>query len=105
MGGSVYVWNLNKQQANVLYGHKAQVTSITFDEYSNLIATSSHDSNVKIWDLRASNNQAVYTYTGHDDIVKDVSISPDGKWVGSGGADGDLKIWEITTGKSITNIP
>jgi len=89
----------------VLQGHKAQISSIAYDEYSNLIATSSYDSNVKVWDLRASSNQAIFTFTGHNDTVRDISISPDGKWVGSGGGDGDIKIWEISTGKSITNIP
>jgi len=59
------------------------------------------DSNVKIWDLRASNNQAMYTFTGHNDVVRDLAISPDGKWVSSGGADGDIKVWEINTGKII----
>jgi len=91
----------DKQQANILTGHKQQITSIVYDEFSNLIATSSMDSNVKIWDLRASNNQAMYTFTGHNDVVRDLAISPDGKWVSSGGADGDIKVWEINTGKII----
>ena len=44
------------------------------------------------------------TFTGHNDIVRDLSISPDGRWVASGGADGDSKIWEIDTGKIINTI-
>lgn len=89
----------------MLQGHKSQISSIAYDEYSNLIATASHDSNVKVWDLRAANNQAIYTFTEHPDVVKDLSISPDGKWIGSGGGDGVIKIWEISTGKMINNIP
>ena len=86
-------------------GHKSQITSIAYDEYSNLIATASHDTTVKVWDLRASNNQAIVTFTGHTDIVKDLSISPDGRWVASGGADGEAKLWEIDTGKIVNTIP
>jgi len=39
------------------------------------------------------------TYTGHSDIVSDVAISPDGKWVASAGRGQHVKIWEIDTGK------
>ena len=55
--------------------------------------------------MRAANNQAIYTFTEHGGVVKDLSISPDGKWIGSGGGDGIIKIWEISTGKMIKNIP
>ena len=34
----------------------------------------------------------------------DCSISPDGRWVASGGADGIVKIWELDTGKIIKNL-
>jgi WD40 repeat protein len=43
-----------------------------------MIASASVDSNVKIWDLRASNSQAIFTYQEHADTVRDVAISPDG---------------------------
>ena len=70
-----------------------------------MIATASADSNVKIWDLRASNSQAIYTYQEHTDTVRDLAISPDGQWVASGGVDGKLKIWEITTGRAVYELP
>lgn len=63
-----------------------------------MIATSSKDHTVKIWDLRQRNNQAVFTFAEHTSEVKDVAISPDGRWVASGGIDGSLKIWEISSG-------
>jgi WD40 repeat protein len=61
-GGSVYAWNLQSQKANILKGHKTAITSIAYEKQSNIIATASVDSNVKIWDLRASNSQAIFTY-------------------------------------------
>jgi WD40 repeat protein len=56
------VWSLSKVQANVLSGHKTAITSIAYEEQSNLIATASKDSNVKIWDVRASTSQAIFTF-------------------------------------------
>lgn len=103
-GGSVYVWSLGKVQANVLQGHKTAITSIVYEESSNMIATASKDSNVKIWDLRTSNRQAVFTFEQHTDTVRDIAISPDGRWIASGGVEGSLKIWEMDTGKIVKEL-
>ena len=70
-----------------------------------MIATASKDSNVKIWDIRASTSQAVYTFQQHTDIVRDIAISPDGRWIASGGVGGSLKIWEMDTGKIVKELP
>ena len=56
---------------------------------------------MKIWDARASNSKAIFSFDKHTEAVKDISISPDGRWVASGGADGIVKIWELDTGKII----
>lgn len=81
------------------------ITSIALEEQSNLIATSSLDSTVRVWDLRAGSSSSIYTFQGHTDAVKDVAISPDGAWVASGGVDGSLKVWEITSGKIVEELP
>ena len=70
-----------------------------------MIATASKDSNVKIWDIRASTSQAVFTFQQHTDIVRDIAISPDGRWIASGGVGGSLKIWEMDTGKIVKELP
>ena len=69
-----------------------------------MIATSSADSNVKIWDLRASNRSAIITFEQHQGSVRDCAISPDGRWIASGGVDGIVKIWEVDTGKVVQDI-
>ena len=61
-GGTVYVWNLGTQSATQLKGHKTGITSIALEEQSNLIATSSLDSTVRIWDLRAGSSSSIYTF-------------------------------------------
>ena len=56
---------------------------------------------MKIWDARASNTRAIFSFDQHTEAVKDCSISPDGRWVASGGSDGIVKVWELDTGKII----
>ena len=67
--------------------------------------TSSDDATVKIWDARAINTNAIFTFSKHTAPVKDCAISPDGRWVASGGVDGLVKIWELDTGKIIEELP
>ena len=99
--GDVYVWDLSSQQANVLSGHSGKISSITHEDQQSILVTSGEDSKVKIWDARASNTEAIFTFSKHTAPVKDCAISPDGRWVASGGADGIVKIWELDTGKII----
>jgi len=37
-------------------------------------------------------------------VVKDVAVSPDGKWISSCSAEGTVKIWELDTGKIIKDL-
>lgn len=38
-------------------------------------------------------------------MVKDVAVSPDGRWIASGGIGGVVKIWELDTGKVVYELP
>lgn len=38
-------------------------------------------------------------------MVRDIAISPDGRWIASGGVGGSLKIWEMDTGKIVKELP
>ena len=78
---------------------------MAYEETEKILATASADANVKVWDLRASTSQPILNFQQHRDVVKDVAISPDGRWVASGGADGELKIWELTTGRIVQDLP
>ena len=39
---------------------------------------------------------------GHVDVVTTVAVSPDGRWLASGGEDGTLRIWNVATGQAVT---
>jgi len=51
-----------------------------------------------------SANQNVMTFKEHSGAVTCAQLSPDSKWVGSGGTEGAVKIWDLSTGKVLGNF-
>ncbi|PNS19793.1 hypothetical protein CAC42_7760 [Sphaceloma murrayae] len=43
-------------------------------------------------------------YRGHDGRVRSVCIDPSGLYVGSGGDDGTVRVWEILTGRQLWSV-
>ncbi|XP_076592054.1 katanin p80 WD40 repeat-containing subunit B1 isoform X2 [Chaetodon auriga] len=83
-------------------GHKANITSLGFHPFGDFLASSSMDTNIKLWDVRRKGY--VFRYTGHTQAVRSVAFSPDGKWLASASDDGTVKLWDLIQGKTITEF-
>jgi guanine nucleotide-binding protein subunit beta-2-like 1 protein len=89
-----------------LSGHGDWVTSLaTTTEDPNLLLSSSRDKSVIVWHLTHSNTDAEYGYArralrGHSHFVSDVVISSDGQFALSASWDSELRLWDISTGKT-----
>lgn len=94
-----------------MQGHTDMVTAIaTPIDNSDTIVTSSRDKSILLWTLtkdaaNASIDPATATYgvprrrlTGHSHFVEDVVLSSDGQFALSGSWDGDLRLWDLSTG-------
>ena len=44
------------------------------------------------------------TFREHTGTINSIKMSPDGKWVATGSADGSLRIWDVTADKVIANF-
>lgn len=76
---------------NRLEGHTDWVSSISFSPDEQMIASSSADNKIMLWD-----GQGVYikTLSGHDDKIYRVTFNPhDGQTLASASADQTVKIW------------
>ena len=49
-------------------------------------------------ELKPFPNAMCLQFIGHTGAVRSVSISPDGQYLASGGADGTVRLWEVDTG-------
>ena len=60
-----------------------------------MIATSSQDKQIKLWDSKDLSLKA--TLTGHKKGVWDIQFNPAEQVIVSASGDNDLKIWNLTT--------
>ncbi|KAG2599884.1 hypothetical protein PVAP13_5KG500500 [Panicum virgatum] len=97
--------------AGVMRGHNDVVTAIAAPiDNSPFIVSSSRDKSLLVWDLSnpvqaAGDGTTTADYgvpfrrlTGHSHFVQDVVLSSDGQFALSGSWDGELRLWDLSTG-------
>jgi hypothetical protein len=80
-------------------GHGDEVFKIVAAPKDTMLATSSADKTVRLWD--AANLTAGKTLSGLTDYVYAVAFSADGTMVAGGGYDGMVAVWKVADGTMI----
>jgi len=98
------MWDLStKKEIAKFQGHLTKCTCLCSDTISsNILVTGSEDTKAKVWDLRTQKN--TLTFREHSGIINTISLSPDARWAATGGDDGALKIWDVSSGKVLSNF-
>lgn len=76
-------------------GHTKAINALRFHHAYSLLASSSDDTAIKLWDY--DTGKIDRTLKGHTSVVNDISFSPDGKLLASCSADLTIKVWDIET--------
>ena len=92
------------KQTKTLPGHAKAVFRLAHhpDVKNPLLASCSADMTVRLWNPVAGT--ALKTMPGFTDMVYAVAISPDGKLVAGGAANGEVRIFDTTTGNPVSNF-
>ncbi|MBT6154080.1 MAG: protein kinase [Planctomycetaceae bacterium] len=90
-GREIFVLEGHKPATNGTYN--GSVSSITFSPNGKLLATTSDDRTIKLWDL--STGREVETLAAHTAAVNCAAFSPDGKLLASGSADRRIILWDV----------
>jgi WD40 repeat protein len=85
-----------------LQGHSGGIWSIAFSPDGHLLASSSEDHTVKLWDT--SSDQCLKTLRGHSNRVTSVAFSTQGTTLASGSDDQTVKLWDTSSGQCLKTM-
>jgi U3 small nucleolar RNA-associated protein 13 len=79
-----------------VHAHEKDINAVKFAPNEKLLATSSQDRSIKIWD--ASSLSCVMQLAGHKRGVWDIAFNPVEKLIASASGDNTIKVWNLDDG-------
>ncbi|ODV90297.1 hypothetical protein CANCADRAFT_25391 [Tortispora caseinolytica NRRL Y-17796] len=111
LDNSVRIWDANTgllvERLEAPGGHLNSVYSVAFAPNGKDLVSASLDKTIKYWELQSARGLSTHqggvctrTFTGHNDFVLSVALTPDGHWVFSGSKDRCVQFWDPVTGQN-----
>lgn len=101
-GGQARIWGLDGSPTGELVGHEAAISVIRISLDGSTAITASSDKTVRVWDLPARRQLAVLGTHRKQVLALDLDAARDRVW--SGGHDGWLNAWRLSTGELETRL-
>ncbi len=102
--GLIRFWNATTgEHKRTIKDHYGRIRGVEFSRDGSLLASwsfSYEDKMIRLWNVATGRN--TQTLTGHNNLIESVAFSPKGETLISGGQDGTILIWDVSTGKHKT---
>ena len=99
--GKIRIWDLYKRtSAAVLDSHVSDVTSLDYSSEQNAVLSASRDKTVMWWDAKTWKVRKVVPVL---EEVEAAGFVEAGKMAYTGGINGNIRVWETSTGREVTS--
>jgi RNA polymerase sigma factor (sigma-70 family) len=89
---------LVEKPARILKGHKDSVNDIAFSSDGKIIASSSGDKTIRLWNVETG---VCSILSGHKDVVWKIALSPDGIRLVSSSWEHRIWLWDVSEKKAV----
>src|SRR5262249_39050212 len=98
----VKIWDYQKgEQLRTINAHGKQITRLVFIGKRPEFATCSGDQTVRFWNTNGGNTR---NFSGSQDFLYAVGVSPDGAIVAAGGEEGVLRLYNGNNGQLVKSV-
>jgi WD40 repeat protein len=87
----------------LLQGHTASIESAIFSQPDEILASSSWDLTIRIWNIM--DGACLRILRGHEECVKGLAFTHDHKTIASASLDKTVRLWDISSGDCLEVIP
>ena len=98
-GEIVTLWRIGDdrhcERVGAIQGHDSRVTGVVFSRDRHILATSSADQTVKLWDYRRHKSGQPLSSLSTPTVLETLAISPDNQTLAAAGHDGAIRLWTI----------
>ena len=101
--GQVRVWELDAGEQLLTFPIKSTITSMAYAPDGSRIVTGGEDGSLAMYDVR--DGKQLSQWQGHDSPVQTVLANPGGRRFASQDWDGDIKTWELASGRQHLSLP